>query len=291
MKARVATGLFMAALASAAPAAHAGDVTGTFSVTGGGRIAPMHAAAFETRDPRNPREKVIEVVLSGAPVDVVQAAAALAPHTDVINQPALMNHDYILLWVRPDGHVSMNATFGATMTQYLEAVGDTLSAQLTENTPNRVAGRIFAPKPVTVSGGETYTIDITFAATVARAPTGTPLPAGGGAPGAALKALDLAIAKKDWQGIKAGLTPARVASFERTYNTPQENLDGAVETLRAWLPKKGMKVTGGEVRGEVAIVVIEGEMFPGSAALYLASLARTGTVWQLDAATLVGMLP
>src|SRR5574341_570816 len=120
-------------LASADPAS-ARDASGKFSVQGGGAIAPKYAAAFETRDPRNPRVKIVEVVLSELPIDAREAAAALSPHMQVINQEALSRHDYILLWVRPGGDVSMNATFGATMAQYLDTVGQGLTARLSENT-------------------------------------------------------------------------------------------------------------------------------------------------------------
>src|SRR6266540_6469278 len=104
---RLAIGIATAVVAFAAPAG-SGSVSGTFAVKGGGTIAPKHAAAFETRDSRNPRQMAVEVVLSAVPVDLVRAMKSLAPHTDVINQDALMKHDYVLLWVRRDGNVSMN---------------------------------------------------------------------------------------------------------------------------------------------------------------------------------------
>ena len=49
----------------------------------------------------------------------------------------------VLLWVASDGHVSMNATFSQTMTQFLDKAGDSLKATLTTNTADHVAGRIF----------------------------------------------------------------------------------------------------------------------------------------------------
>lgn len=117
---RRSTALFVAvALAGGVAPAWAGDASGTFVVKGGGTIAPKYAAAFETRDSRNTRVKIVEVVLSEFPISAQDAAEALSPHTQVINQDALSKHDYVLLWVRPDGNVSMNATFGATMLEGL----------------------------------------------------------------------------------------------------------------------------------------------------------------------------
>ena len=53
----------------------------------------------------------MEVVLSDQPIDAAAAIQALNPHTDVINQDALKGRDYVLLWIRGDGEISMNATF------------------------------------------------------------------------------------------------------------------------------------------------------------------------------------
>jgi hypothetical protein len=272
------------------PAARAADVSGKFAVKDGATIAPEYAAAFETRDVRNPRQKVVEIVLSAAPVDAEAAVAALAPHTQVINQDALMRHDYILLWVRPDGHVSMNATLGETMTQYVEALGENLSAQIATNTADRVAARVFTPRPVTVMGGGTYTMDVTFAVTVTRGPSGTALPAGGGAPGHALAALDKAITKNDWGALQAGLAPETLARFDNSYDSAAEKADTAVSTLRAWLPKSGLTVTGGTLRSDVADLEVEGDMFPGQRAFYLARMRKSGTAWQLESASVVGTL-
>jgi hypothetical protein len=276
-----------AALASTSTA-RAADVSGTFVVKGGATIAPKYAAAFETRDSRNPRQKVVEIVLSAEPVDVGAAAAALAPHTQVINQDALMRHDYILVWVRRDGHVSVNATLGEAMTQYVEALGENLSAQIATNSADRVAARVFTPKPVTVTGGESYTMDVTFIVAVTRGPSGTALPAGGGAPGRALVALDRSIIQKDWAALQSGLAPETFTRFDNSYDSAAEKADNAATTLRAWLPKSRLKVTGGTLRDDVADLEVEGDIFPGQPALYLARMRKSGTAWQLESASIVG---
>jgi hypothetical protein len=233
----------------------------------------------------------VEVVLSAEPIDIDAAVAALVPHTHAINQDALMRHDYILLWVRPDGHVSVNATLGDTMTQYVDALGDNLSAQIATNTADRVSGRVFTPKPVTVMGGDTYTLDVTFTVRVARAASGTPLGAGGGPPGQALQGLDEAITRKDWAALQAGLTPDTLARFDNSYDSVAEKADNAADALRAWLPKSALEVTGGTLRDDVAALAVVGEMVPGQSALYLARMRTSGPTWQLESASVVGMLP
>ena len=76
-------------------------------------------------------------MLSEEPIDVVEAAAELDPHTNVINQKALRDHNYVLLWVRPDNDVSMNATYSDTMTQYVEMTGSRMTAEHDRRTRRR----------------------------------------------------------------------------------------------------------------------------------------------------------
>src|SRR5215212_4185309 len=107
------------ALLMALPA-FGGEASGEFKTNKRAPIRPKYAAAFESRDQRDARKRVIEVVLSEAPVDAKTAALELDPHTSVINQPALMDHNYVLLWVRPGNDVSMNATFAENNTQIVD---------------------------------------------------------------------------------------------------------------------------------------------------------------------------
>src|SRR4051795_8171901 len=178
----------------------AGEASGEFTAGKRPPIRPKYAAAYETRDQRDARMMVVEVVLSEEPIDVVAAAAELDPHTNVINQKALRDHNYVLLWVRPDNDVSMNATYSETMTQYVEMTGSRMTAAMTANTHDKVAGRIFSPKPLKTMDGEDYTIDLKFSAEVTHTPAGTKLAADGGEPGKAFNALQTAIAKKNWTG-------------------------------------------------------------------------------------------
>lgn len=271
-----------------------GTASGQVAVQGGKlgttAISPTQAIAFASRSERDARQAVVEIVLSDVALDAAAAAQALAPHTQVINQEPLKDRNYVLLWVGPDGRVSMNATFGATMTQFLDATGDTLRAELTVNTRDRVEGRLFTPAPVKTMGGETYSVDLRFAVDVTRLPPGTPVAKGGGAPGKALSVLLAAAGKKNWPAIKAASSPAALKVFEASYRTADENAEMAFDMLQAWLPKKGLVVTGGEERGDVADLEVEGEMFPGTKALYVARMVRVDGGWLFETATIVGML-
>lgn len=281
--------LFLALAAFTLPGL-ASEASGQFTAGTRPPIRPKYAAAFQTPDQRDARKMAIEVVLSEEPIDIASAAAELDPHTNVINQTALRDHNYVLLWVRPDNDVSMNATYSATMTQFVEMTGGRMKAEMTANTPDKVAGHVYSPKPLTSADGSPYTIDLTFSAEVTHPPAGTKLPAGGGEPGKAFNALQTAITSKSWDGISKNVTAKNLASFNESDRTPKENLDDALQTLGFWLPKKPGKVTGGTSYGDSAVLKVEGELFEGQNALFLVRMVKEGPRWVFDRATKAGMI-
>ncbi len=283
----VATGVLISSLVLAAPA---GEVSGEFKAGTRKPIRPKFAAAFDCRDQRDPRKHIVEVVLSEMPVDVAAAIAELDPHTNVINQDGLQRHNYVLLWVRPDGEVSMNATYTEKMTQFMDTSKMSLKADLTVNTPEKVAGRLVTPKTVKTMDGEVYSVDLKFSADVSRLPAAARLAADGGAPGKAFGLLFSAITRKNWQGIIQNVTEQNRKTFTDSDRTPKENLDDAIETLGFWLPKKAAKITGGELRGERAVLEVEGEVFAGQKTLFLVRMVNNGKQWLFDRATNAGFI-
>jgi hypothetical protein len=272
--------------------AGAGTVAGQFKLESGGMIAPKAAAAFPVREQYDARTESVEIVLSTTPIDAVAAANALNPHTDAINQDALRQDNYILMWVTPDGRLSMNATFRATMSQYLDRTDawGSLKATLTTNTPEHIAGRIFTSAPVKVMSGESYTCDITFAVDVTSPAVGTPLPPGGGEPSRAFAGVMAAAQKKNWPALRDSVSERVRKMFDADYRTPEENLEYAIEFLKTSLPKVGRKVTRGILRGEIATLEIEGEMFAGQKAVYFVRMVKSKGRWLFDGATLAGLV-
>lgn len=218
--------------------AFGGEASGEFTAGKHPPIRPRYAAAFLTADQRDARKTAVEVVLSEEPIDIAAAVAELHPHSDIINQNALRDRNYVLLWVRPDNDVSMNATYSDTMTQFVEMSGGRMTAEMSVNTRDRVAGHFFSTKPLKTMSGEPYAIDLTFSTEVTHAPAGTKLPADGGEPGKAFKALQAAIAKKSWAGMKGNVSAKTLESFYESDRSEKENLADAVQTLGFWLPKK-----------------------------------------------------
>jgi hypothetical protein len=279
-------------LVSAAPSA-AQTASGAFTAQPNGSITPKVSAAFVVRDQSNPRQTKVEVVLSTAAVDVAKAVADLSPHQAVINDPALIDTNYVLVWIGGDGKVSMNATFGKTMTQFVDRTdgSGTLKAELTTNTPEKVAGRIFTSAPVKTLDGPTYTVDLTFSAPVARRPDGTALPAGGGEPGKALIDFFDARRKKDWSALKGALSPAMTEMFVKSDNDDNENLTSMLDTLNFWLPAEDATITGGQLTGDMAVLDVEGVLASGIKALTLVRLIKGPSGWLFDRAAMAGMLP
>jgi len=276
------------AIASARLAA-AGPASGTVT-SPTGTIAPKFAIAYVVRDMRNARTTNVEVLLTDTAVDAVRLRDNLDPHVTAINFDELRDRNYLLLWVRADGSVSMNATYSKTMTQYLNDTAGGLKAELTTNTTAKIAGRVFSAAPLKTMDGSTYSIDVTFAADVVPALTGTPLPAGGGEPARAFTAFLGALAKKDWAGIKAGLSPGMLPHYDHSYDTPAENLASAVDILNARIPVTKAKVTGGQLLSPtVAVLEMESERF-GTRVLTLVKMGKAGAAWQYDDSVPAGSL-
>lgn len=269
--------------------ARAGAASGTVQ-SATGTITPKFATAYVVRDSEHPRQNIVELLLTETAVNPAALRDQLDPHVMAINLPELQDRNYLLLWVAANGSVRMNATYSKTMTQYVNDSAGGLKGEFTTNTPAKIEGRIYAPSPLKTMGGPTYTVDVKFSADVIPSLTGTPLPAGGGDPGAAFLAFADAITKKNWNGIKAGMSPKILPGYDRSENTPAENLASAVDILSARLPITKAKVTGGfQVSPSVAVIEIEAERF-GTTWVELARMEKTGTAWQWVDAVPVGMI-
>jgi hypothetical protein len=97
--------------------------------------------------------------------------------------------------------------------------------------------------------------------------------------------------KKDWPSLKAALSPSANERFVRSYNDDKENLTDLLDTLNFWLPLKDVKITGGTLAGDIAVVDVEGVLSSGIKALSLVRLVKRPSGWLFDSATMAGMLP
>lgn len=270
--------------------AEGGTASGAFKLQKGAAISPKHAVAYIVRDGANARRKQVEILLTDAPVDAQTLQGALAPHIAAINLDALQKRNYVLLWVATDGTVSMNATYSEGMKQFINDTTDGLRATLTTNTATKIEGRVTTAAPVKAMGGETYTVDLSFSVDVPPLVLGQPLPSGGGDAGKAFVAFLGVVKKKTWPGIKAAVTTELLSSFEASYRKDAENAAWALDMVTAWVPMTKTKVAAGELRGDTAILDVEGESFPGVLGLTLVRMTKAGTAWKVDQIQRIGFI-
>lgn len=274
---------------SLAAVAEAGTASGAFTLQKGTSISPKHAVAYVVRDQRDARKKQVEILLTTMPLEPTALQTALDPHMAAINHDALMKSNYVLLWIGSDGSVTMNATYGASMKQFINDTTDGLKATLTTNTATKVEGRVTTAAPVG-EGDSAYSVDLSFSVDVPVS-AGQPLPAGGGEAGKAFTALLAAAQKKNWAGVTAVTTPSMQKMLGADYNTPAENGAYALDMIKVWVPMAKTKVGAGELRGDTAILDVEGEMFPGMRGLTLVKLVKSSGAWKVDQIQRAGLLP
>ena len=120
--------LFLSTVAlvlTASAISFAGTVSGQFKSSKKGLIKPISVAAFPVRAPGDLLKTVMLVVLSEGTMDSAEAVTKLDPRTALINQEGMRKKNFISLWIRPDGFVSMNATFHEGMVQYVDSTKNT----------------------------------------------------------------------------------------------------------------------------------------------------------------------
>jgi hypothetical protein len=286
----LSTGLFALSASVLVGAQAPGTASGSFTSQKMGTIAPKHAVAYLVRDQFDARTTEVEILLSEAPVDGKPMLGALDPHGVAINLDTVTRRNYVLVWVKPTGEVSMNATFGQAMTQFVDRTSDRLNVEFATRTPKRIEGRVFTAAPVKTNDGATYTVDLRFAVDVPPPSDGTALAVGGGEPGKAFTTFVAATNAKDWAAIRAGSSPTALKFFDNESSPEAEKAKEALDTLKIWVPLDKMIVTGGQLRGDVAILDVEGEFSPGDKSLAQVRMVKTGTTWRFDRAVRVGFV-
>jgi hypothetical protein len=269
------------------------QLTGQFVIDG--KPLPLREVfAFRTRDQFNPRTFETYVVISAQPLDHEAIKKAIDPYAVVINDPAVMNDNYLGFSVGADGKISMNARYDGT--QYIDSSGKvmgmpgSLTATCRENTATRVACSVKTAAPVKSQGGPAWSIDLTFESDVFARPAGKPLPANGGEPGQALLALRKALGGNDLEKILALLTAEQGQGYREDWRTAEENLASAKDILDARIPKEP-KITGGElIADDYALLEVEGVPWENSRMLYVVEMRKVGGKWVWAEGGTVGML-
>jgi len=268
-----------ASLVFACAISEAGTASGAFKLRNGQPIAPKYATAYIVRDGINARQKQVELLLTEKPVDGAAIQRALDPHVAAVYVGSADDTNYIMLLVTPDGVVHMNATY-SDLRQYNNDSTSDLKATLTTNTPTKIEGRLVSTRPLTGMRGATYTVDISFSADVPPRVIGQVLPAGGGDPGKAFLGFLTTVQKKNWTAIKAASTPEFASGFEEPRRAAAENAAAVAERVALWMPTSKLVVATGDLRGDTAMLDVEGET-DGLGALTLVRMVKVGTAWKV----------
>lgn len=293
MKAAVSDAIRVLALSAAmAGPAMAADVQGSF-VLDGKALQPSEAAAFRIRDQADPRQYETYVMLTTTPVDRAHIAAAIDPYSAAINDKAVRGVDYLAFSIDADGRTGMNAHVGGV--QYLDTSGNMMGMQgaliskCTEN-GTRIECTVKTDKPVTTPSGPSWTLNVRFATEVSVRKPGTALAKDGAAPGKAFLQLVAAVGASDLARILALLPPDEAENYRVDWQTPEENLESAKESLGFHLPKNP-RITGGElVSNDEAVLEVEGVPFEDAKMLYLVRMRQIDGRWLYDRTTVAGIL-
>ena len=292
---------FVIVLALALPG-FAEKVSGQFKASTKAAIKPTAVTAFPARSVQDPLKWVTALVLAEGAMNTAEALQSLDPRTALINQEGMQGKNYISFWIRPDGYVGMNATYSEGMVQFLDSTknkdgdpgltSESLEATFTENSANRVAGRIRTTTPGKTMSGETYELDVEFDTQVTRPPAGKKLGPGGGEPGKALMSLFEAMKTNNWKGVQAGVSSRILQSDASPDATDADNLKAVIDSISFLLPKgKNKKILGGEESKDRAVLELQGEMEDGAGnMLYLVQMLKEPTGWRFDRSTMSGFL-
>lgn len=250
----------LVALAMAAPAAR-GEVQGQVSLKGA-NFAVADAVAYRTEDG-------IEVAL--LPVAFDRTAAAKDQKIDSFDVMR-MGKAYITLRIGNDGSFNCidyspgQGGGSACNSDYATALA------LTTRTAERVAGT-FRLK----AGGDAADVKFDLKVESAVSRSGTALPANGGEPGRAVLAHFSAIEKNDFEALKVTARPGQRGHMESAEKSGEAK--AMFKMMRDMSPQK-VKVTGGTVDGDAAMVDFEG-VSDGRRVSGVAECVRIGGKWYM----------
>jgi hypothetical protein len=125
---------------------------------------------------------------------------------------------------------------------------------------------------------EDLQFDIQFDVPVATTDYGDPLPAGGGEPGKAYAALHTAMVAWDYPAAKPYFTDAAQAEYA-------EHGEEIVQSFRKEHPDKSYKIVRGFVRGDRALLLVEGETSYSKVKTEAQMVREKGT-WRISSETL-----
>ena len=266
------------ALPAAGPARAAGGAQGSYALDAATTFPVADAVAFHRRDWDGER---IVVLLSGTPLDLAAWRATLDPEGAA--ERFKSESSWIELELQPDGawagtNYGLRHDGGSSSgSGYSSDFGGSMKATVGAE---RVEGRLQADL------GNGAVVDLTLAAPL-LAPTGDPLPAGGGEPGAAVLACNAAFAARDLAAVRRACEPDTADIIDSAIRM---RADG-YEMEDPWTPAGASEcnvaavaaptVAGGVARGDEARVEVAGGWTEERRCAGSVHLRREGGKWRV----------
>jgi hypothetical protein len=179
--------------------------------------------------------------------------------------------------IDPDGSITSGQIFSPNFTKMnsFSAVGSQ-KAELTTRTKERIAGKIYLPKPDDFFGN-TFQYSATFDVPLMQKPApvarkGTPLPAGGGDPAKAYVAYRKAMKSGDLAALKKLIVPEMTAQMD---DPDFKKMFPMMQAMQA----KSITITGGVVDGSTATLDVKDNDDKNS--LGTVTMVKMGNVWVL----------
>lgn len=271
-------------------AADSGEVSGSF-ILGDTTLSPNHILAVRHRDGRHDRTVV---VLSNTALDKDRLVDRRDTYTVVINDPALDEQNYLTVFVRDDGGTSVNAYVDGV--QYLETTEEmfgepgSLKTDCPKQSAEQIECRVWVDAPVVVKDGASWTLDVSFAASVIPRLSGTPIAADGGEAGVALMQFVEALEGDDLDAVLRHMSEEQIGLYVYDFNTPEENLEHLKSMWSGRLPKE-LSITGGEqVSDGLIFLEAEGELFSDSKMVFEIAMRQRNGRWVVDGSGVTGFV-
>jgi hypothetical protein len=293
-------GIFVLAFVFAMPV-FAAKVSGQLK-TSKSVIKPTAVAAFPVRSKElayvdTSLKWVTALIVAEGTMNVAEALQDIEPLSVLHNQDGMWEKNYITFLIRPDGYVEMHVLPVGADDEYIDSTKDktgkggisaqSLEATFTENSPNRLAGRIRTTKVAKTTKGETYELDVYFDTPVTQRPVGKKLSADGGEPGKALLQLLAAVKSKNWKGVQAGVSSKILESNTKADASEADNLISVLKFISWYLPTgKRMKILSGEEFSDRAILEVQAQWADGpSDSMYIVKMLKEPSGWRYDLAS------
>lgn len=268
---RALCALLLSALGALSAVAGETSVSGRF-VDGDQVVVPVDAYAYRKPDPFEEGSQVTVVVLADKAFD--RAALDAAPERDSAIRSFMFEHEarLIELTLDAEGEVSNLYVYvppGSNLS--MSGSGET---EVRAHAPTRTEGRF-------VLEGEERQADLAWAVDVAGDPVplaqrGSPLPAGGGEPGAAYVAYIAAVRSGDPEKMAAHMGREMAEAMLSHRGDP--DFAEQIELFQAFNPSE-ITVTGGRLDGETAYLDVVGKDADGRRVSGTVTMGREGGRW------------